>query len=281
LNLIFLVLKELGLAAWNAFLDFQKERYVFLSAAVSFYTLLAVVPLLIVVASAASLIPMESINWNRIFQAIFPHFFFNNHQILVFLTHQAGAYGITGFIAAYVASQGLFRALDQALCTVFEKPVRRFRDYIRLQFMIYPFFILALITVYIVATSLSELVAKLLTYPIFREGVGYYIGSIFHKVTGLFGMMAIFLLLFMLYHFLAPRVIPRMRNSLMATTVMALLFLMVRKGFGYYFTYISNTQSIYGAFSGVFGVLLWVFVAYNLLIYGARFLFRLEGTLTP
>lgn len=248
----------------------------FLAAAVSFYTVLAVVPLLIVIASVASFIPFERIDWTRIIHAAIPSLLLDNNAIVGFLTMNRGAYGISGFAIAYILSQGLFRALDQALFYIFDKKPRKLKEYIRLQLVIFPFFILGMITAYMMATSLSEIMSKLVLRPFFSEGVPYYLITIFHKTTSVFGMVTIFLFLFTLYHVLAPRVKKRFAHSFLVATFVSVLFLLLRKGFGVYFSYISTAENIYGTFSGVFGILLWVLLGYGLIFYGARFLYLLE-----
>ena len=256
--------------------DFYSGRYMFLAAAVSFYTVLAVVPLLIVIASVASFMPFQSIDWTRLIHAAIPSLLLDNDTVVGFLTMNRGAYGISGFAIAYILSQGLFRALDQALFVIFDKKPRKFREYIRLQLIIFPFFILGMITAYMIATSLSEILNKLLLLPFFSEGIPYYLITLFHKTTSVFGMVTIFLFLLTLYHVLAPRVKNRFGNSLIVATFISVLFLLLRKGFGVYFSYISTAENIYGAFSGVFGILLWVLMGYALIFYGARVLYLLE-----
>jgi len=256
--------------------DFFSDRYVFLAAAVSFYTVLAVVPLLIVIASVASFIPFERIDWTRIVHAVLPSLLLDNTDIVGFLTTNRGAYGVTGFAIAYLLSQGLFRALDQALFYIFDKRPRKLREYIRLQLIIFPFFILGMITAYMIATSLSEILAKLLYHPFFSQGVPHYIIKLFQQTTSVFGMVTIFLFLITLYHILAPRNRKRFSNTFTVATFISLLFLILRKGFGVYFSYISTAENIYGAFSGVFGILLWIFLGYGLIFYGARILYLLE-----
>ena len=256
--------------------DFYSDQYLFLAAAVSFYTVLAVVPLLIVIASVASFIPVESIDWTRLIHAAIPSLLLNNDAVVGFLTMNRGAYGISGFAIAYISSQGLFRALDQALFVVFEKKPRKLKEYIRLQLIIVPFFILGMITAYIIATSISEILAKLLVRPFFLEGFPFYLLTLFHRTTSVFGVVTIFLFLLTVYHILAPRIKKRFGNSLIVATYISVLCLLLRKGFGIYFSYISTAENIYGAFSGVFGILLWVLMGYGLIFYGARVLYLLE-----
>ena len=265
-----------GRAVIQSASDFIRLRYVFLSAAISFYTLLAIVPVLILIASIGSLLPIEAINWNRILQSIFPNLLLNNAQIISFFTQHRGAYGITGLIGAYILSQGLFRTLDQALAYIFEIQPRKFNEYILLQLAAIPIFVLAMITLYVLATMISEFMNNLLLLPFFSGGLPYYLADIAKRITGLFGLVTIFWLLFLIYHFLAPRKIRKFSDSISTTVFICVFFFLLRMGFGFYFTHFSNVQHIYGAFSWIFGVLLWVFVGYDLIVLGARILFYLD-----
>ncbi len=264
-------------AAGGAAYDFYDQRYVFLAAALSFYTILAVVPLLIVIASVTSFLPIEQLRWGDIINVIFPNLVMNTEWVVDFLTYESGTYGITGFIAAYLTSQGLFRALDQVLATVFDRPIRSLKEYIRLQLVVYPILLLGMITLYIGATSVSEMMMRLLLLPIFQSGLWYYLGSMLHRATTFFGTISIFTILLLVYQYLAPRKHPKFRYTLFATIYTSVLFYIVKRLFSFYFLHVSNVSSIYGAFSGVFGVLMWVFIAFDLVVYGARFLYWIEA----
>ncbi len=257
--------------------DFYRDGYFFLSAAVSFYTILAVPPLLVVIASIASFIPIEHIDWVKLIHVAIPTLLLDQLSIIEFLTLNRGAYGVTGFAVAYIISLGLFRALDQALYTIYQHPPRSYLgEYIWLQVIVFPIFILGLIATYGIATSLSEIFRSLIFHPFFSHGIAYYLLSIFQKITSIFGIVSIFSFLFTVYHFLTPRTDKRLKYTLISSILVTGLFIIIRKGFGFYFTYVSAAGSIYGAFSSIFGVLLWILIGYSVIFFGARFLYYLE-----
>ncbi|NDC82812.1 YihY/virulence factor BrkB family protein [bacterium] len=260
----------------TAGVDLFRKRYLFLAAAVSFYTLLAVIPLLAVVASIASYIPFENINWLRLIHVAVPSLLLEDREILDFLTVNRGAYGVSGFAVAYMLSLGLFRAIDHALHSVFEFPSRKINEYIRLQFVLFPIFILGMITAYILATSLSSFLGTIITLPIFTNSVSQYVIHTIHSVTSFFGFVTMFSFLFTLYHVLAPRRKKHLDHSLVTALLGSFILTLVRQLFIIYFSFVSTAKNIYGTFSSVFGFLLWVLVAYTAILFCGRVLYIVE-----
>jgi membrane protein len=82
--------------------------------------------------------------------------------------------------------------------------------------------------------------------------------------------------LFLIYYTLVPRANKVLRHSVVMSLSIGGLFVLLNKGFALFLSTVTAVNPIYGAFGGVLGFLVWVFLSFVLLLLGARTLFYLE-----
>jgi len=101
------------------------------SASLSFYTILSIIPLVIVVFSLSDLIPMLQDISKIIKNSLISHFLptdskFFMTQVDMFLSNSNSKIGILGFVYILIASTIFFRNYDSIVNEIFETPKRDF-----------------------------------------------------------------------------------------------------------------------------------------------------------
>lgn len=266
------IIKAIYLAVRDVFAKGLDNR----SAALSFFTLISILPLLIVITVTFSLLPFEADMVIETIYAFFPDLAIDLSATMSLLSQQRQLYGIVGFILAYYFATGLFRVLHMTLLYIFEQPLPPFSKNIQIQLLSVPIFILGLFAIYVAGYLVSSVIGVLLTFPIFENMKTVFILSLFVNIANLVNFLTFFSLVFLIYHVMSPRPNKLLRNSLVLTTIIAVLFTILKTFFGRYLNVAAAINPVYGTFGGVLGLLLWIFISFNIILIGARALYYLE-----
>ena len=200
----------------------------------SFYSITAIVPLFIVMASIVSFFTIRMTRILELMYGLLPQFPMALDELLLLISEslakQRGWFGIVSFLLAYLVASKLFTSLYRSLKLVFEA------DHYKLHyFMVYligiPLFILFLFTLQVFSGIIYILLTWILAFPllklvlptIFIEGLLFFSSQLLSWT---------FLgVLFLLYHVLVPRDSKRMQKSLLVTILTASIFALLNKGF--------------------------------------------------
>ncbi len=260
---------------YNAILDHFRLKMDFHTAAITYFTLISSIPLLIVMTTIVSLLPIDNVRLETLILAIFPQLPFDPGHVLVLLHQQREAYSVFGIAIAYYFSMYLISGLKRALHTIMEIDTKYKR---RLFHEMIWVSLLTLLTLaaYMLGALASATISTLSHSPLFTKGLPYYVLFLFSKVVNIYNLITIFSVLTVLYHFLTPRPGKKWINTIIVTITVTILLILFKKSFAFYILAATDINRLYATFAGVFGFLIWIFISFNVTFMGARVLYYLE-----
>jgi membrane protein len=248
------------IGAWKKFGDDQAGN---LAALVSYYAFLSILPLLLVLYTVLDLVLRNNPKLKaHVLNSAFAQYPLIGTQLRSH-THSLSGTGVAliiGIILTLFGARGVAVAIQNAMNTVWEVPYTR-----RPKFpssMLRSFGLILVIGIgFIVTTTLSS----------FAGGTGHLISG----PAGRIGALLISLLLNIGVFWLAFRVGTaaevRMRDMLLGAVIAAVAWQILQYFGGYLIGHQLKTNSAYGTFGVVLGLLFWFFLQAQLTLYAAEF----------
>jgi membrane protein len=261
--------------ARETFAEFQRHKAPWLAAAIAYFTVFAIAPLIIVVVEIAGLfLGDHEALLHRLYDYMSssagPSAAQGIQSIVAatFSQHKAGLLGqIIGWTVFVVAAVGLFASLQEALNTVWDvTPEKKtLLETIRARVLSFgmvlgiAFLLLISLGVTAVLTIADHAMAH--TFPGFPTLAKLLdFGVSFVMVTALFAL---------LFEYLPERRIA-WRDVWLGATVSALLFVVGQFALGWYLGR-AGVSSAYGAFGGLIVFLVWTYYSAQIMLFGAEF----------
>ena len=264
------------LTCWySATRDHSRLRMDYHTAAITYFTLISSIPLLIVMTTIVSFFPIDNVRLETIILAIFPKLPFDPGHILALLSQQRETYGFLGIAVAYYFSMYLISGLKHALHVVMEVEKKYKRKLIHEMVWVS---LLTLLTMaaYMLGALASATIATLAHLAPFAKGLPYYLLFLFSKVVNIYNLITIFSVILVIYQFLTPRPQKKWINTLLVSIHVTILLILLKKGFKFYILGAAAVNELYATFAGVFGFLIWIFISFNVMFIGARVMYYLE-----
>lgn len=257
------MLKSIGKLLKPAVTDFIEDRAITLSAALAFYALLSLAPLLIVLTALIGLIDptMQRDIARGISEAMGPRAGEIVSTILANApTPDFGSLmSVLGVLVLVFAGAGVFGQLQGALNQIWEvqpRPGLKLATRIRQRAM--PFLMLFLLGALMIAGVLASWLLRLLLPQ----------GSIL-RLADLIAGLLLFTLLFGLLFKVLPDTRIRWSDVWVGALVTAVLFVLARWAMGFYFSY-STIGSAYGAAGSLVLMLIMVYYSFLIMLFGAE-----------
>lgn len=240
------------------------------ATALSYTTLLSIVPLMAVMLSIFTAFPVfEDINLqiqNFIFENFVPTSGEVIQQYIQQFSQNASKMTGPGLIFLVITSIMMMAAIDKSLNTIWDnsKPRRA-----SARFMVY-WLVLTLGPILIgVSLAISSYIVSL---PLLSETTSY------GEKLGLLRTLPFFMeaLAFTLIYVIVPNCRVTFRSALIGGIVAALLFELAKKAFSFYITSFPTYETIYGAMSTVPVFLVWIFLSWAITLIGAELTWCLD-----
>ncbi len=269
---------------YKAVIDYFRRGYGYHSASVSYYVLMSLVPLLIVITVGASYIAhIKEEAIIKIIGALFPEV---TQEFILFtvklLSEQRTFFGIFGFLLAFYFSTRLFTALHTALNHTFNKD-SGFKRTALVYILGVPIFKFIVIFIYIVSIVISSTLSILTNSLIWETLKNFFykigIGDIFVLITNITNIVifiSFFIILFVIYHFLAPREEKFLKDTILVSILSSFLLFTTKELFNQFIALAAKTNPLYGSLSGIFTFLLWLYIGFSIVIIGSRTIYNLE-----
>ena len=278
------MIERLWRACEQAILDVPNRHLGYRSAALSFYTMMATVPLLIVLVSILSLLPLQdwivlpggSESLDRMVDHIIPQSTLIHDMIQLLYTvlkQQQLTYTIVSMLVAYVFSGRLFLAIYRSFRLVYNCDHASKDQRLKMVLFGVPFLLLAGIGVTIFSVVISTVFQNILQTQFLGTLLSMPILEVIMNVSNLITIFSFFLLLVLMYHFLIPAPDKRFRGSAWVAALMSLGFTILKKVMTPIFLVMATVNPIYGTFGSIFGILIWIYLSYCLLLFGVRVLY--------
>jgi membrane protein len=243
-----------------------------LAAAVSFYALLSFIPLVMLLVSVIGhFVASSEVAYGKISEFLTQYLPVSTTSSAELLAHSAAkrtVYGIVGAAGLIWTSMHIFDVLEQAMQRIWRPRVSR--SYWRTKFaalICIPF--MAIFTLLsITATGLLSLFQQK-TIPLLNITVADlpFLGDILARLLPVF----LSLLLFLSINYLLPRRWDHFRHALIAALLSALLWEGAKLLFDYYMKNFSYLETIYGSFTSLAVLALWVYYSSFIVLFGAEF----------
>ena len=244
--------------------DFDQDRCARVAAALSFTTLIALVPLLTVTLSMLSLFPVFETWTLKLEEILFRQFVPTAGEAvrdyLLEFSDKAGQLTAVGLVFLFVSSLLLLATIEDSFNDIWR--VRRGRRFFQ-RLLVY-WALLTLGPVMIVASlSISSAFMSVADVPDHPLLVGATAGLLrylpFILETGAF----------VLFYKTIPNTDVRMVHALAGGVVAALLFELAKQAFAYYILNFPSYQVIYGALATIPIFFVWVYLSWLVLLVGA------------
>ncbi|MBT5855753.1 hypothetical protein HOH87_03860 [bacterium] len=278
-----LYLKRLLICIQTAFPDIIAHRYRYRAAALSYYTIVSIIPLIIVCASIMSIFPFEGKDLAATLYQVLPRIPVNMEAfietVMTLIVPGRKVYGLLSFFTAYYFASSLFLALHHTLHGIFCDPHITTKKEIVIQIVSIPIFILGLFTLYFGGHLITQAMEWLIHIETFQKMVPeFFQTNFFILITNTLTFFSFWLLIFLMYHFMRPDTNRSWLNSIVMTTIIGFIFTCLKYIFATAIGYIAQINPFYGAFGGVFAFFAWIFQAFMVILIGARTLYLLEAT---
>jgi membrane protein len=243
---------------------FQEDRALQTAAALSYTTVLAVVPLLTVMVYVLSAFPVfKSLN-GMIHDFIFTNFLPTTGEVvqkyLEQFSQKAARLTTVGVLFLFVTALMVMDTIDQTLNDIWRIKVKRRRIS---SFMVY----WAVLTLGPLLVGLSLAITSYLTsMPLFQDTVGGNLKSVLLGFLPFVFTVTAFTVLYTL----VPNCPVRLRHALFGAVTAAVLFEIAKKGFAAYVTHVPTYAVIYGTLAAIPIFLIWIYISWVITLLGAE-----------
>lgn len=243
---------------------FQQDRCFRVASALSFTTVLALVPLVTVVFSMLSLFPVFE-KWSGSLEGFIFHNFVPAagdavQGYVAEFSSKAGKLTAVGMVLLFLSSLFLLSTIEDAFNDIWR--VHKGRQIIQ-RLMVYWSVISLGPLLIVISLSMSSALLSLTVFS--NQSV---LADIVHLVLRYLPVL-LELIAFMLFYLAIPNKDISVRHALIGSLVATVLFEMAKFGFGFYILNFNSYQLIYGAISTIPIFLLWVYLSWLVLLVGA------------
>jgi membrane protein len=275
------IIKHPGAFALRVLKGFRANQGLLLAGAVAYYSLLSLIPLLILMLIGLSHVFDEA----RVLATLAEYLDFVVpgqalalvDELKTFLTHRQ-AIGVVLLITMILSSSLAFTVLENAMSVIFiHRVVVRRRRFVVSALLPYTF-ILFLGIGLVVVTIVSGRLAVLATQQVMVFGMPRSLGELSNYLLYLMGVSGEILLLTAFY-IVMPVGRPTWRHALIGAVTATLLWEVTRHVLVWYFTRISQIKLVYGSLTTAIAVMLSVEIAAILLLFGAQVIAEYERVL--
>ena len=269
---------------FKSIFDFILLGFGYHAAAISFYTLMSFLPLLVVLTILASLfVNLQEEFVRKILSEFFPTKAQDFFEYVVNLTSGSLVFGISNFILSFYFAGNIFTTLHDALNNVFEVRASSIKRVTLIRVFGIPMLIFVLVFIYMVnifITLILDIIESSNTwnYMIYflsnhkLEFILFFINTI-HLVVH---PTAYFILVLTIYKFLTPYHDYFKRDLFAVSLLISILLFLLKIGFDKYIIMASRTNPIYGSLSGIFAFLAWLYLSYGIILIGGRTLYYIR-----
>lgn len=275
--------KKFIVYVWYSIIDYFSRGFGYHAAAISFFTLMSLLPFLVVLTVLASyLLNMNSDFIKEIIAKFFPSITQNFVDFLMTLSSKREFFGIVGFLISSFFASGIFTALLEAFSHIFEEEKVSITKTAFVRLFAIPISIFTLVIIYTSNMILSSVLEVIMSFTLWKY-IENLFGTIhlqflFEMITDIANIIQIFtffIFVFVMFGFLTPVEKEKKRDILFSSFFTAFILFILKFAFNTYIIFASKTNPIYGSLSGIFAFLAWLYLSYGAILIGGRILYYL------
>jgi len=265
--------------AWRAFMRYQDHNGPDRAAAVAYYTLMSLLPMLIFLISigVAAVGSFERAYRGALFliSGVVVHLDQRTLDALRTFVERSLAFRLPALFLLAWTSRRIFASLFSALERIFGVPGRSFAKGNLLAFgMVLIAGVGLLITM--VATMTIATAEGLVTRFIGPESGGALHEFVGHFVTFVVPIVITFSFFFLIYR-VVPRRVVSTGHAARGAFIATVLWELAKNGFAYYLRNLTRVAGLYGTLEGVIVLALWLELSVSIILYGAEIVALLIG----
>jgi len=258
--------------------DYIFKSYDDYVAALSFYLLVGLAPLLVVIVSVFSYLPIEERHAMLVFERLLINFPFQFNLVQAFITkfirQDRMLFSAISFLITYYFATHFLVSLRHALFLVFESEELPSKSML---FRLYslPILLMTIVGVYIL--GLVFLQVGIILELVHLETLSQFFTRSLDAVVN---FIFVFGLYWIILYGLSPTIKrPKLTQSVVVAFALTLVFTALKIGISNLLITLYSTNPIYGVLSGIFSFLAWVYIQFVLILISARWLFHLSHSI--
>jgi membrane protein len=263
------VLRQSGHVAWRAFLRFQDHNGPDRAAAVAYYTLLSLLPLLIFLISiGVALLGSFDVAYQGtlyLIRGVVIHLDPKSlNELRGFVEHSL-RFQLPGLLLLAWTSRRIFAALFSALETIFGVPGRHWAKHNLVAFGSVLLTGMAVLVTMALTMLMATSEGLLLRFR--QSGTFQSMGGVF--VSSLLPVMVSFSFFYVIYR-VVPRRVVRHGDAMAGALLATVLWEGAKSGFAYYLRNVAQYAGVYGALEAVIVLALWLEISVSIVLYCAE-----------
>ena len=243
-----------------------QDKLSYYSASLSFYTLFSIIPLLVIVLSIFTNLPLFEDVYNGIQALLFENLMpTHSKEVLIYINsfvENSGKLGMVGVIYVLFASMMFFKNYDYIVNDIFESKRRSFWSSVTVYWTLVTLTPIMMVLSFYVSTQIQVILDK----NQFTDGIQVL------KVLPFFIIWSIF---FLTYKISANTHVSTKAASI-SSFIASLAWYVAKSGFIFYVVHNKTYMSIYGGLSTLLFFFLWIYISWAIFLHGLKFCHLLE-----
>lgn len=243
-----------------------QDKLSYYSASLSFYTLFSIIPLLVIVLSIFTNLPLFEEVYigiqNLLFENLMPT---HSQEILTHINgfvENSGKLGMVGVIYVLFASMMFFKNYDYIVNDIFESERRSFWSSVTIYWTLVTLTPIMMVLSFYVSMQIQVILHK----NQFTDGIHLL------EILPFFIIWSIF---FLTYKISANASVSNKAASI-SSFIASLVWYIAKSGFVFYVLHNKTYMSIYGSLSTLLFFFLWIYISWAIFLHGMKFCHLLE-----
>ena len=251
--------------------DFLKllfhDKLSYYSASLSYYTLFSIIPLLVIVLSIFTNLPIFEDIYIGIQAIVFENLLpIHSKEVIVYINtfvENSGKLGMVGVIYVLFASMMFFKNYDYIVNDIFECQRRKFWSSVTVYWTLVTLTPIMLVLSFYLSTQIQEILDK-----------NQFTASI--HLLNILPFFIIWGMFFLSYKISANTTISNKAAGI-SSFIASLAWYLAKSGFIFYVLHNKTYMSIYGGLSILLFFFLWIYISWAIFLHGLKFCYLLEN----
>lgn len=242
------------------------DKLGYYSASLSFYTLFSIVPLLVIVLSILTHLPIFDEIYKNIQNMLFKNLMpTNSQEILTYINSfvaNSGKLGVVGVIYVLFASMMFFKNYDYIVNDIFESQRRSFWASVSVYWTLVTLTPIMLVLSFYLSTQIQDFL-----------GDNRLISGV--EIITILPFVVVWSIFFLTYKISANTDISTLAATI-SSFIASLVWYLAKIGFIFYVLHNKTYLSIYGSLSILLFFFLWIYISWAIFLHGLKFCYILD-----
>ncbi|MCK4441492.1 MAG: YihY family inner membrane protein [Sulfurovaceae bacterium] len=242
------------------------DKLSYYSASLSFYTLFSIIPLLVIVLSILTNLPIFDDIYKNIQDILFKNLMpTNSQEILTYINSfvaNSAKLGMVGVIYVLFASMMFFKNYDYIVNDIFECERRSFWASVSIYWTLVTLTPIMLVLSFYLSTQIQTL----LEHNALTAGI---------EIVTILPFIIIWSMFFITYKISANTNVSNLAGAI-SSFIASLVWYLAKIGFIFYVLHNKTYLSIYGSLSILLFFFLWIYISWVIFLYGLKFCYILD-----